>query len=248
MQQLIRERHERLEDSVPPGAAEGSELSLDDQALAPHLLSGSIRASIAQALDHLDAHRGLMEDAQRIHVWAQYSLMRAALEAACTAVWLVVPDQPEERRFRLLRLIGRDIKDSQDAARLHGLEPKSGRTHRERLDEVKALAPAERRDEVGASLSYRRIVRAAAPAADIEPDFLELQWRILSGLTHGAQWATLAMLDRTTKPSAVDGIVHARFTGSIETLSLQALQVLRFVDIAESTFADRAAAPAGTTA
>lgn len=110
-----------------------------------------------------------------------------------------------------------------------------------------ALAPANRRDQVGASLSYTRIVREAAPAADVEPDFLELQWRILSGLTHGAQWATLGVLDRTTKLSAVDGVVHVRFTGSPETLALQALQVLQLVDIAEAAFTDRAAAPAGTT-
>ncbi|TGY86362.1 hypothetical protein E5226_02240 [Cellulomonas shaoxiangyii] len=146
---------------------------------------------MVQSLDHLDAHRGLMEDAQRTHVWAEYTLMRAALETACTAVWLVTPDEPEERRFRLLRLAAKDINDSKDAAKLHRTEPASGRTHKERLDEVKALAPAERRAEVGASLGYRGIVRAAAPAADVEPDFLELQWRILSGLTHGAQWATL---------------------------------------------------------
>lgn len=90
-------------------------------------------------------------------------------------------------------------------------------------------------------------MREAAPAADVEPDFLELQWRILSGLTHGAQWATLGVLDRTTKLSAVDGVVHVRFTGSPETLALQALQVLQLVDIAEAAFTDRAAAPAGTT-
>ena len=237
----IKARHERLNGERVPGPDPTSELAADDTAVMPYLVSGLAQSAIAQASDHLEAFRSLLQDLRVVHPWAQYTLLRGALENASTALWLIAPDLPDERRFRALRLAARDILDSRNAQPLHGQKPPSGRTHDERLDELKTLAAPNRRQEVGARpISYKRIVREAAEAAGREPDFHELLWRTLSGLAHGASWASLSSLPRSITETERADVAGVRFTGSPDTMLGIARLSMLMLERAEALWRRRA--------
>lgn len=237
----IKELHEHLNGELMPGPEPASELAADDTAVTPHLVSGLAQGAIAQASDHLEAFRSLLQDLRVVHPWAQYTLLRGALENASTALWLVAPDLPDERRFRALRLAARDIMDSRNAEPLHRQKAPSGRTHDERLEELKTLAAPRRRQEVAARpISYQRIVREAAEAAGRDPDLHELLWRMLSGLAHGAPWASLSLLPRTVAETDRADVAGVRFTGSPDTMLLIARLSMIMLARAEELWRRRA--------
>jgi hypothetical protein len=83
-----RDRTERTRaDDVQPG----SSLLKDDEVTSPYLLSHAVRGALVSAVDHLDAFRALIQDAHVVHPRATLTLLRAALENAALAVWLLGP-------------------------------------------------------------------------------------------------------------------------------------------------------------
>lgn len=75
----------------PPQPAPGSALRADDQRTHPHRLSHATWNSLSHAVDHLNCLHTLLRDARQIHMYAPYSLVRAALENASAAVWMLHP-------------------------------------------------------------------------------------------------------------------------------------------------------------
>lgn len=241
----IAARHQAAQDAPPPPVDPESQLGFDDAALTPHLLSGTIRGHVNKALDHLEAVRSTAHVAKTIHPWAQFTLSRSALENAATAVWLIAPSAPEERRVRLLNSLWRDLRESEEAAELHEQGAPSGRTVDDRRDELLRLTPDGCRGRVKARLSYKSIVRLAADPSGLKADSLEISWRLLSGLAHGAQWATIGFLSRTDHPTENSDHVYARFYAEPKHLVTFARLSLKLLDTVDYFWGERANAREG---
>ncbi|MFR9807403.1 hypothetical protein ACL02T_34705, partial [Pseudonocardia sp. RS010] len=70
-------------DQVPEP---GSPLRRDDELAHPYGLSHAVVRQLQAAVDHLDAVRALIVEAQKIHNAAPFTLTRGALETASAAV------------------------------------------------------------------------------------------------------------------------------------------------------------------
>jgi hypothetical protein len=81
---------------APPPPEAGSMLAADDAALASFEVSHAVQGVLLSAVDHIDALRALVVDAKMVHSRAPFTLLRAALENAATAVWLLAPDVQSE--------------------------------------------------------------------------------------------------------------------------------------------------------
>jgi hypothetical protein len=64
-------------------SAPGSSLCGDDKKADPFRLSHVAWHSLSNAVDHLGCLRALLGDAKVIHMYAPFTLVRAALENAC---------------------------------------------------------------------------------------------------------------------------------------------------------------------
>ena len=234
----IAELHAQTNNRVPASPLPGSELAEDDHALNPYQLSHAVTSAINIAADHLEAFRALLVDAHRTHPWAHHTLLRSAVENASSAIWLVGPDDPVERRYRRLRLAAHDAWESGEAQKIHGLAAPSGRSAATIRQRIREMAPDDR-DPLAGYFSYKSVVRDAATYAQQEADVLELLWRAESGLAHGRQWASIVMLTKETSPSSEDGVLQVLMTVSVEKLMPAAATALNLVRTAQALYAKR---------
>ncbi len=101
-----------------------SALVADDDAAHPYRVSHSAYRSIAQAVDHLRACRALLVQAEVMPTWSCLTLIRASVENAATAVWLLSPSNRNERITRALQLAWDDVVSWRDVvARMPGVVP-----------------------------------------------------------------------------------------------------------------------------
>lgn len=66
--------------SPAPPPDPNSPLAADDAALDPYQLSHAAWAALSTAVDHMRALRSLIADAHVVHLYAPFTLLRAALE------------------------------------------------------------------------------------------------------------------------------------------------------------------------
>ena len=71
-------------------------------------------------MDHLSCLRALLRDAKVIHMYAPFSLVRAALENACAAVWMLQPPRRADRLARRLRFAVTDIHNGEQVKQVIG--------------------------------------------------------------------------------------------------------------------------------
>ncbi|MEU4781039.1 hypothetical protein [Micromonospora sp. NPDC023633] len=198
---------------------ERSTLSRDNKETDPHQLSQAAWHALSHAVDHLHCLRTLLKDAQVMHMYAPYSLARAALENASAAVWLLAPDDRAERILRRLRFAALDIRGSESAMKLLGAT--GPKTEAERRDELKAIAKRRGVDEREAvkHVSYAEIVQAAGDAMPSGNKPYLLTWKICSAIAHGDLWATLNVVSLEELPGAPPDLAHLKVTANVGTLS-----------------------------
>jgi hypothetical protein len=68
-----------------------SPLHQEDERTHPYETSSGVWHALSHAVDQLACLRSLLRDAQMIHMYAPYSLVRPALENASAAVWILHP-------------------------------------------------------------------------------------------------------------------------------------------------------------
>ncbi|MEH1058402.1 hypothetical protein V6U89_24725 [Micromonospora sp. CPCC 206171] len=197
---------------------ERSDLSRDDKEVHPHQLSQAAWHALSHAVDHLHCLRTLLKDAHVMHMYAPYSLARAALENASAAVWLLAPDDRAARILRRLRFTALDIRGGEAMQKLLGVT--GPRTEAERLDQLKAIAKRRGIDESAAikHVGYAEIVKAAGDTMPGGNKPYLLTWKMCSAIAHGDLWATLNVVSRTELPGAPAGVAHMRITANAQSL------------------------------
>ncbi|MFB7124287.1 hypothetical protein [Kitasatospora sp. NPDC056273] len=230
----------------------GSALAGDDARTNPYQLSHSAHHALVVAVDHLRALAALVSGTENaghremlLPTHAPFTLLRAALENAARAVWLLGPASRRERVHRCLRMHLADLKSSTAKIELLGHTLEGGQERQERIKSLLRTVGIPEGELSNGKLKmpgYGGIVRAAGTHIPAGGERAELVWSACSSLAHGDLHGTLTVLDRETM--ATDGDVSwIRFTGSTKA----ALVITKMaIDMTESAFAlytTRARAP-----
>lgn len=196
---------QELTSQPAPAVEPHSALAGDAKRCPEHQVAHTAWYALGHAIDQLHAFKTLVDDARVLHAYALYSLLRAAIENAATAVWLLAPASRKERLQRCLRLAHNEAREQGQArALVPDAYPEWVRSSETRIAEIKDLATRLDLDygRIGGRFSYERIVKAAGDATDFGDDFAAFIWRLCSGFSHGRYWSVLGMLTR--KPAATD--------------------------------------------
>ncbi len=183
-----------------------SELGDDDRRTSWLHLSHFVASCMSMATDNLAATKQLLlpDGAQLEHrVTAHFPLLRAALESASTALWLLRPDIQRDRIIRLLQLrttdIDYDLTLIKAAAKLADLSTPQGRSasqaairggvarRKRHLHQMAKIAETEGisvDDYVGGAPGHSVIVEQATDYPDLNGKYASAVWRLISGLTH----------------------------------------------------------------
>jgi len=215
-EQAVRDQFpvlDELREQSPPvfEPAPSSDLSLDDQDWTPSPLSQSAYRTFLAALDHLQAVRVHLDQPRpELFPFAQLSLCRPALLASSLAVWLLAPDDQQERIRRHRISIADELRNHDRYLSELSAGDSSHVPTRQVLDHVRArLAQMNTKLGITAKKDWDRIrisstaqIAAAADAlgerlvASRESDFashelaheVKLSWQATSGAAHGLTW------------------------------------------------------------
>lgn len=170
----------------------GSTIAGDDVCLDPFPASALVATCLASAADCLDAIQVLMRNEyDDPHLWAfaQYPLLRSALEASAQALWLLAPDDEHERVVRNLRV--RATESGQDATLFalvdaHEVKAASATVGKEQEALLAKIATrnAVRRGEYAKPISYSEIVREGCASVGGDGAQELAVWRLMSGFAH----------------------------------------------------------------
>jgi hypothetical protein len=172
----------------------GSEAALLDELTKPRQWSSAVSNALWGSVDHLQT----LVDLLRLPVrpLAPYTLLRAAVENASLALWLVAPSERETRLLRALRLAIADVRDSGPVHEIAGntIDPVAVRV-------AKIVSAGKRAGLTDTQLkqkdSWTEIVTAADRVFHRRGDrAVEFSWRAGSGIMHARDWARMAVLER----------------------------------------------------
>lgn len=202
-----RQRVQQVEQPEP-----GSDLAQDDVAFPHHLISETVRTSLASAGEHLRlVCDGLT--CGNYYNMSQYSAVRAAIVGATQAVWVLAPDDAAIRRERGLTVITETYVQLRKyheltlrQARQLQLSAEDQERLREQIRWVQSREDAVRAVRSSrAELQGATFIESAAPVIFPGDEFrqagLRQSWNVLSSDAHVLMWS-LAM--RTTFVSPPD--------------------------------------------
>jgi hypothetical protein len=199
--------NERLSEPAAWTPPPGSEVFEDDGDWPPRPLSQLVLSGLKSATDHLAAFADLMEG-ERLRPLSPDSLLRPAMLAGAQALWLVAPDDPEERRARA-RSLNRElylrecewIRDILELAQPH-LDVAAGR-ERLRILEEHAAALKVPSPPFAATKVIRRAAEYALPPKAVYEALVV--WRMTSGSAHGYHWQVEGRSSTTRLPDPESG-------------------------------------------
>jgi hypothetical protein len=230
-------------DTDYPRPTGGSPLHSDDERTHPFQTSHAAWHALSHAIDPLHCLRSVLRDAHTIHMYAPYALIRAALENASAAVWMLHPSSRTERITRRLRLSALDVQNGERALRPLGnstLPPE-----RERLDKLRDIASqaGANPDKAVRHISYREIVEEAGKALASGAPATLFVWRLCSGITHGDFWTTINAAEQIELPGAPAGMVSLKITADIEKLKFATTVATHMAMLGWRLYDERSRAP-----
>lgn len=235
--------------------APGSDLAIDDMDWIPSPLSVSAYKAFVAGLDHLQAVRVQIDRPKpELFPFAQLSLCRPALLASSLVVWLLVPDDRQERIRRHRISIADELRNherylcelstvdpSHVSTRLvlehvqerrAEMDTKLGITSRKDWDRLRISNTAQigsAADALGNHLVERG--RSDSDSGDLAHE-VRLSWQATSGAAHGLTWQ-INGTDSMKQSSDADEHGRAVFTagGTFEQLASHycaAVEMVRF--------------------
>lgn len=214
-------------EAQPVDVQRGSRTAGDDSVTAPYHLSHAVAVALGAAQDHLHALRTLVADAGTLHTSSPFTLVRAAMEGAAQALWLL---QPDDRRVRALRRFKMAVRDADERRRAHmrilEMNPKEN-VEREQLfkaacDRFVELAEPSgitRQEVMERSAGFGTMVAASGPYAGVSCEQMEGMWRMASGYAHGQTWSLLGTADLAPQGAwSQDGVRIYKITADVPTV------------------------------
>jgi hypothetical protein len=184
-------------------------------------------AGLAAARDHLQAVR-IHIDARQLFPYAQASLIRTATLAAAQAIWVLAPEEREDRirnaRTLTLHLYDEFLKFLRDLQDLPP-SPHAGTDDVERLvaQRLSELAQKRAADGQKARFQATRTIEAAALATWGHPEVAleaRVEWRRGSAAAHGLVWSVFSQPGtRQAGDPDSGGVAPFEAGGSIDALA-----------------------------
>lgn len=249
VEQLTRQ----LLDQIPPlrqavlglsGPGQGSSLAGDDRASAPYKVSHVVRRGLEAATEHLDALHALVLRAGILHPAAPMTILRATIETAATAAWVL---HPSARPVRVERALGLALQDTNDQHRLERSQNlPTSRPVEDRRAAIQAVA--DRSLGVGTRLvqpTGTSIVTYVEEAAATEAVGLYAAWQVCSGFAHGRTWPVISVLTREEIAESDDGDVLLRTTANSRAFAWAATVAIGVTTLGIRLYGERATAAHG---
>ena len=223
----------------------GSDLAEDDKDWPPLAASQIAASSMVASCEHLQAFRAHVES-RDLYVFAHETLLRTALLSAAQAVWVLGPDDREERISNARRLAAHidteHLKFLRDLARFGPDENAAAVTARitERLDELtKMRTDANQKEKFEATRVIRTAVGHVTDDEDLAAEVV-LNWRNGSAAAHGLAWMAQGRAsNRQTSEPDENGLVAIEVTSDIDILALPYLSAYRLLKTAHALLAQR---------
>jgi hypothetical protein len=173
---------------------DGSALEGDDRKLKGWHLSTLAVSALNTAIEHVHAVKLLLVDAKAAPPHALLTLLRSALEDASLAVWLLAPDERQERLTRALRAWHRDFGDragfeKHERVQLRSKQWRSGTARQQQMIELATHLGLDAAT-VRKRLTATAVIDEATAAIGQRDDGLRL-WSLSSGQAHGRLWAVM---------------------------------------------------------
>ncbi|SDS53073.1 hypothetical protein [Microterricola viridarii] len=203
------ERWETTLEQLP--VMSGSALAGDDIATPYEALSQQAISSFKVALDHLRTVTLVIVKTEAMPVLASFTLIRAALEAAGQALWLMGPTSRDERVLRSLQLSLEERRD------LYAAEAEGTGSDTRLPADDKVLArlqelQSRRVGLNGRSLNVPTITKRLKQSDEYAGDqsiSLLVAWKLASGMAHGRRSTMYHLLERQLVESTDTGFsVH----------------------------------------
>jgi hypothetical protein len=232
--QLVRDTYPTLDRWRELGASNvvithGSELQLQDVEW-PYVPSTTVAlVGLVTAREHLHAIR-LLIAARELFPSATATLGRAALIGAAQTVWMLAPDDHDERIRRSASLVREDYRHhlnygefavAADTVEMHPTADEQLERLNERYNSVTALA--ERYGGASRINMTDDVLPAALAATTSEREFqqqVQLRWRQMSGSAHSLLWPHYGHAGTTTDSVDSSGIGYTVDGGDVDRLGM----------------------------
>ncbi|TQM98263.1 hypothetical protein FHX68_2307 [Microbacterium lacticum] len=161
-----------------------------------------------------------------------YSLIRTAVEAAATSMWLIKSSKKSDRVLRALQLAYRNAQEALRFAELikgrGGAAPVRNGTEKtiERLNQLKDTVGPLRQLDLGPPPSYTAILTAVSPKSrgrtrsGYEVSSPLVVWKASSAFLHGSEQVMRALSDVRQMNEFTDGVASFEITPSIQMLAV----------------------------
>ena len=169
-----------------PNEAPGSFLDIVDTMTEPLQTSHLLGYLLHTAIDHLHALKTQLVEAKSQHTFAPFTLIRGAIEASSTALWILQDDVPMKVVKRSLILEHMNLADQRRATRT--VDPKADYDE----DRLEMLRGALNRNgmklqEVKDPVQFTKIIQKSAECFALPNSYLT--WQMCSAAAHGRPWA-----------------------------------------------------------
>lgn len=233
--QSTRARYQELADQLPPPLS-GSMLDAERAHTSRGPVDTLVMTHRARASENLDRVFEMMIDDDNARLLAYpfslYSLIRTAVEAAATAMWLIKSSKKSDRVLRALQLAYRNSQEALRFAELikgeDGAAPARKWTAKtiDRLEQLKDTVGPLRQVELGPPPRYTVILRAVSPksrdsnGAGYEISSPLAVWSASSAFLHGSEQVVRALSDVRQMDEFTDGVASFEITPSIQMLAV----------------------------
>ncbi|WP_233282375.1 hypothetical protein [Prescottella equi] len=221
----------RIESNNPYPVEPDSDLA-GDRAQVPDLWVDTLATRrLKVAVDYLAGVRDLLRAGT--HFYAPFALLRAVLESSAAAVWLLEPD---DRKIRLERVIGLHIDDCNNKKSLQAMLPDNLRDsfdHEPGIRQMVSDSGSPRRK--CKFPDYTSVMKAIDDFAG-EGGSVYLSWKVCSGFSHGATWATVGLIPQANRLQVGPTLHRAEMSPSYQLVLAQVGTAMRTVERAHALF------------
>jgi len=222
---------DRIESDEPYPVEERSDLAGDRDQVPDLWLDTVATRRLKVAVDYLAGVRDLMTVG--LHYYAPFPLLRAVLESAATAVWLLESD---ERSVRLRRLVGLHIDDTNNKKSVQFMVPEQYRDPFDHEPGIRKMIQESGSPRGKCKFPDYTAVFKAIDYLPGEGASMLLAWRVCSGLSHGLTWATTGLIPQTNR-AQVGPTLH-RFAGApnYQLVATMVRTAVRAIELADCYF------------
>lgn len=256
----IEELHTRVNGDYVSEVEDRSSLRLDARYLGRWRGGSLYETPLTAAADHLLTAKTLLEPLHTgqgaLPMVGMYPLLRAAIESASLAIYLLAPAERDERLRRAYQVVDDDAEmqtkfalgfaTPEDASRRAQVRTERDETRRE-LQRLAMTRPSMG-PLILSPVRYTSVVNTADEAISADSlvrarqrQSLLAWWQIFSGLSHAKQWAFLAASERSEAVlDHVEETARVLMTAAAPVVALGLNRAVEALEVALRIFGQRA--------